>query len=884
MKNLTVTLCLLLAIAGYMLFSAVKLPVRAAQPPHALYLSPQGDDAAAGTLDAPLRTLSAAKERLKTLKGAVGEGETVRVWLRGGRYELTETLCFTSDDLPDVTFAAYENESAVISGARAVSGFSEETVNGVTVFTKTLDPLKDPTDFKSLFSETEQLSMPRYPEEGYFTVKKLCPEEDLWTAETTPWEFTRGQRSFYADPADLATDFTNYEDVQVRVLHYWHDELMYLTGFDRASGKLSLSRPSSMLIRDIDRFYFENVFEALNAPGEWYLNRKTGKLYYVPRAGETADSLTLYASSLERLIDIDGVDGIAFENIVFTQTDWTVPSSGEWAGDWRAENDIDALQAALDVKGVVTVRNASGIALTRCEFRDLGADAVKLMEGVSRSRVDSCLFRQIAATAVFVGGANGRPGDPDVTSDVTVTNNDISGYGRKFFCAIGIHITYCDGAEISHNEISDGYYTGISCGWTWGYSHHLTRNIRITDNLIYNIGQGWLSDMGGIYMLGVQPGTVLSGNVIHNVAADPGEGGYGGWGIYLDEGSSRMLVEKNLVYCCGSLSFFIHYGEGNVIRNNIGALSAEGQVGVGSRAEDHATAFYYNNIFLTDRGAPVYQNMYDPGHFYDNANLFWDLDDGAKLRFAKDGGNDCINLKTAENEGFLHHDTVADPLFADPRNYDFTLAEDSPALAIRFQPWDYAEAGTVKDTPVGTGGSGGGTAYNDHVTAVSSEKTYSASAGEPLQAAAVALAALALLLWLGHAALLSGDFVPLCVTSVAVLCGAFVYRWFVNWTPALYVVSSAAMLASAAVLPMLAASRAPRGKKPARAYLLWLAVEAAAFYAAALLFNNVLRIGEPKAISVALAVVAVFSLVHTLRLFRSARRTEAASRRGSAPI
>ena len=865
--------CLLFAMTAVLLLPGTSV-AWAAQATRDIFVSPQGDDAAAGTLEAPLQTLFAAKEKLKTLKGAVGEDETVHVWLRGGRYELTETLYFTGDDLPNVTFAAYNGEPVTISGARAVTGFAEETVNGVKMFTKTLDPEKDPAGFRSLFSESEQLSVPRYPEEGYFTVNKLCPEDDLWTEENTPWDFTKGQRSFCADPADL-TEFTNPTDVQVRILHYWHDELMYLTDVDYATGKLSLSRPSSMNIRDIDRFYFENVFEALNEPGEWYLNTQTGKLYYVPKPGETADTLTLYASSLERLIDIDGADSIAFENIVFAQTDWTVPTPGEWEGGWRGENDIDALQAALDVKGVFTARHASDLSVKNCEFRNLGADAVKLMEGVTHSRVDNCLFRHIAATAVFVGGANGEPGDPDVTADITVTNNDISGYGRKFFCAIGVHITYCDGAEVSHNEISDGYYTGISCGWTWGYTHHLTNHIKIRDNLIYNIGQGWLSDMGGIYMLGIQPGTELTGNVIHNVAADPGEGGYGGWGIYLDEGSSRMLVERNLVYCCGSQSFNIHYGEGNVIRNNIGAFSAEGQVSVGTRGgEPHATAYYYDNIFLTDNGAPIYLFMYDTGHFYENGNLFWDLSKGDSLCFAKDSGKDCLTLNAARREGFLHNPTVADPLFADAAHYDFTLAEDSPAFALNFKAWDYANAGTLKDTTIGTDQPGGGTAYNDNVNAVASpEKKASAfSFGTVLQAAALALAALALLLWLGRAALRSGEVVPLCATAVAVVCGAFTYRWFVHWTPALYAVASVAMLGCASVLPTLAAARKEGKRRPVSAWLLWSAIEAAAFFALTLTFNNLLRIGEPKAISISLSAVAVISLVHTFRLF--ARRQQ----------
>ena len=238
MKKAIAILLILIMAVSMMTFSAT-----AAQT--ALYISPDGSDANAGTLAAPLQTVAAAKEKLKALKGIVGENERVTVWLRGGRYEFDDTLYFTEADLPNVTFAAYDGEEVVFSGAKEITGFHEETVNGVRAFVKQLDA-SDPAGFKSLFRGDTQLPVARYPETGYFTVKKTAPEDDLWTEENTPWSMTLGQRSFYADPADLAVAFTNPTDVQVRILHYWHDELMFLTGIDRTTGKLSLSRPSSM--------------------------------------------------------------------------------------------------------------------------------------------------------------------------------------------------------------------------------------------------------------------------------------------------------------------------------------------------------------------------------------------------------------------------------------------------------------------------------------------------------------------------------------------------------------------------------------------------------------------------------------------------------------
>ena len=484
--------------------------------------------------------------------------------------------------------------------------------------------------------------------------------------------------------------------------------------------------------------------------------------------------------------------------------------------------------------------------------------------------MENCLFRNIAATGVFVGGANCQPDDPDCTADITVANNDISGYGRKFYCAIGVHITFCNGAELSHNEISDGYYTAVSCGWVWGYGYQLTNQIKIRDNLIYNIGQGWLSDMGGIYMLGVQPGTELTGNVIHNVVADPGEGGYGGWGVYLDEGSSRMLVEKNLVFCCSSQSYNLHFGEGNVFRNNIGAFSEEWQVSPGSRGDEtHATAFYYDNLFVTDNGAPIYVYMLHTGHFYENGNLFWDVSRQNALCFCTtDRGGTQLTLAQAKKQGFLHNETVADPLFNDLSAYDFTLREDSPAFALNFKAWDYDNAGTKKDSTVGFSLAGGQTAYNDHVT-----PTSPAAEEKTSQLSHVLLP----LLLIFAAALVTFRiawtlrFVPvrsalaLGNTVIMGIAGWFTYQNFVDWNPALYMAGLTTLCAAAAVLPLCGAGRR---KKPAFVFLLQFVCLLAGWFAVLLLCNNLLRLGEANAVCIAFVCLAIYVTAQTVRNLR----------------
>lgn len=861
-----ITLTMLLSLFSVLSVSAFAFPD---DSDITLYVSADASADGQGTLSDPV-SLQGAKDKLKTMKETVVEGDKATVYLMGGTYSVDDTIKFTADDMPNVTYKAYDKNRVEITGAKPITGFTESTANGVKVFTKKIDKTVGVYSFKSLFSDTNELRVPRFPEEGYFTVKATAPEDDIWTEENRPWEYTLGQRSFYGDTADLTVDFRNPQDVNVRILHFWHDELAFIKNFDKASGKVTMSRPSSMLIQDFDRYYFENVFEALNEPGEWYLDSQEGLLYYVPFEGEKADTLTLYGSDVEQLIEINGVNGISFENIAFTRTDWEIPSKGSKLsmGDWSVQNDMDFPQAALDVKGVVTVNYAENIHFKNCEFTDLGASGLKFMDGVKNSSVENSYFENIAATAIYAGGMNCLPDEPDYTSNITIKNNEIYKYGRKFYCAIGIHITYCDTAEVVNNEIHDGYYTGISCGWVWGYAYHVTKNINISRNLIYNIGQGWLSDMGGIYMLGKQPGTVLSENVIHNVAADPGEGGYGGWGIYLDEGSSFMSVEKNLVYACGSQSLNIHYGEGNVIRNNIAALSAEGQVNPGiDKGESHATAMYYNNIFLTNENVPIYINMLNTSHFYDNSNVMWSLSKGDDLCFKI--RDDIINLSTAQKEGYINYPIIEDPGFKDAKNFDFALTEESPAVASNFEIWDYSVAGTIEGTIIGLTKEGGKTPYNAEAKAQPIKEITGEMFPKHLSVIVSVLPVILLLVWV-----IIGIVRPERRSVICILCALLttvlfpvIIHTYLEWIQLTYFLSIFVLGALSAVMMYFIKDKWNRSKKnKIISTVVTFVLSSGLTLGIAGIMNMLLSSGTVPVIGVALCCEFVFMVVETILL------------------
>ena len=701
--------CLALLLLGAISLSASAAPVFAATDVigAALYVSPAGNDAATGDIDAPLATPDGAKAYLQAHKSDYPDGATV--YFREGVYTLFEAVSFTEKDLPNVTFCAYGNEDVTFTAAAPLSGFSETTVNGVKAYS-----MKTDRRFNALYHPERAIATPRYPASGSFTVKGVERADELFPDNKGWWDASNGCTAFIADREEVRVDFSQPEAVYCRITHAWLDEIARIRFYDEADGKVGLGRPATYEVKPGDVYWFENVFEALDAPGEWYLDERGGILYYIPFDGETAKDLTLYAPVSPYLLAIDGCGGLTFDHIRFTGSEWTLAAPPEDGGT-RKEYDIDAYQASTDCDAAVNIQNADGIVFRNCEFTDIGNTALRFIKNCHACAVKNCLFRHIGSTAIAVYGENTAPdaaNAAEAMSGFTITNNLIEAYGRNTYESTGVHLMYVKDSEARHNEIHDGYYTGLSCGWIWGHEYQVTENIQITDNLIYDIGQGWLSDLGGMYLLGEQRGTRIARNVICNVTRGTGANDYGGNGIYTDAGSSYFTIENNLIYDCAANGINIGgYNKDHTVRGNIVAfckLSAF-DPGWGDGLEDDHTCDCTGNVFYAD-DAPVILDLSETATFTESNNLLWDRSEGEKI-FGSDGYSGNYEKKTklsaadARRNGFLLADVIADPLFEDPENRDFTLRADSPAFSeIGFTAVDFNLAGIAAGETVGCGG------------------------------------------------------------------------------------------------------------------------------------------------------------------------------------
>jgi hypothetical protein len=248
---------------------------------------------------------------------------------------------------------------------------------------------------------------------------------------------------------------------------------------------------------------------------------------------------------------------------------------------------------------------------------------------------------------------------------------------------------------VAHNHIHDACYTGISVGWTWGYRETPSRNNRIEHNLIHDIGAGILSDMGGIYTLGVQPGTVIRGNHLHHIWSQD----YGGWGIYLDEGTSHLLVEHNLVHDTKDAPFNIHFARENVVRYNIFARGGNALTSVSRIEAGQISANYFNNIVLGPSRSLFsggYKGNIADGALISNANCFWAP--GGRLPASVNPGGQArkvparVTWTAWRKAGHDLLSVVADPRLVEGKR-TWRVAKNSPALKLGFKPWDWSECG-----------------------------------------------------------------------------------------------------------------------------------------------------------------------------------------------
>lgn len=663
-----------------------------AAEPKRFYVAPDGDNHWSGMLekanpdrtDGPLASLSGARDALRHWKAArQGLSQPVEVVVAGGIYRLSETLTFTPEDSGTaacpITYKAAAGQRPVISGGRRIGGWQRG--KGALWTAQLPEVVGGKWYFHQLFVNGQRRTRARTPNEGYLrTGGTLMPL--VRDRAKAPPESRLGFR--YQD-GDL-TRFRNLDDVNLVVYHAWTASWHHIQSVDEAARTVRFTNPSGWPIgwwEKEQRYVVENAPEALDAAGEWYLDRRTGVLSYWPMPGEDVSKAEVVAPALRTLVELAGrpeesryVEHLRLAGLALEHTDW----------DFDRTKPADG-QAAVFLGAAVSANGARSCWLENCELAHLGEYAVMFNRGCQSNRVEQCHLYDLGAGGVRIGepariGKDLPQQDRVRTAKNVVHNNFIHDGGHVFPAGIGVWVGQSADNRIDHNEVCDFRYSGMSLGWTWGYGPSEARGNVVEFNHIHHIGLGVLSDLGGIYTLGIQPGTVLRNNVIHDVLSYS----YGGWGLYTDEGSQNIVLENNVVYRTKTGGFHQHYGRENIVRNNVFALAAEPQI-IRSRQEEHISFTFERNIVYQDR-APLL------GGNWGNRNFRMDYNDYWRVRGEMELAGMPLD-EWQESTGQDRHSVVADPKFVAMERDDFRVQPDSPALRLGFRNIDTSRVGLV---------------------------------------------------------------------------------------------------------------------------------------------------------------------------------------------
>ena len=493
-------------------------PTPAADPETGdVVVSPSGDDGAAGTEDAPFATLQRAQQAAR--ERIADADRDVVIHLRDGTHTMAEPLRLSARDAGrdghDVVYRAYPGEAPVLSGGTRVTGWSLVQGEGGLLVADVEPGLRS----RQLFVDGRRATRARSGDapEGFIKI-----------------------HSGYTTGIAGMQDWDNTGDIEVVGFSEWRDYHCPVAAI--TATELTVAEPcwefanTEPAIEELA--YIENARELLDEPGEWYHDRETNEVFYLPRPGEDLSSADVVVGGTEQLIVVEDAHDIRIEGLTFAHTGWDRPNGPNGyapiqTGQLLAPDDL------VTVPGAVQLTNGYEIDLTGNTFTHLGTAGLVIDGGSRQISVTGNRFADVASHAVSIGEIN----DDETTDvhrmhrDIVVSSNVITRIGAEYRDAAGIFLGYVRDVEIIHNEISNVPYSGIAMGWGWGRPSY-ARDNRIAFNRIDDYLRV-LNDGGGVYTLSPQPGTEIHDNHI--------TGNHGYWGcLYPDEGSAGMRWYRNV--------------------------------------------------------------------------------------------------------------------------------------------------------------------------------------------------------------------------------------------------------------------------------------------------------------------------------------------------
>jgi hypothetical protein len=639
-----------------------------------IYASPFGRDSNPGTKARPVASLEAAQKLARSQK-ALGK---VTVRLRGGTYYLPETLIFTPEDSgtkkAPVTYAAYENEEPVLSGGSRLNLSWTSFKDGIMMAHV---PAGLHTD--QLFVNGERQILARYP--------NYDPSAQYFNG-WSPDAFSHDRAARWNDPRGGF----------IHAMHpsLWGDVHYVITGKD-AEGNITYEggwqNNRRMGMHPQYRFV-ENIFEELDAPGEWFLDEKTSTLYYYPPAGLDLENATVEAVRLRHLIELRGEEdkpvrwinfrGLTLRHAARTfmdnkepllRSDWTVYRGG--AILLTNAEDCALEELFIDQVGgnaIFINKYNRRIAIRRTHIADAGGNGVAFVGDPKAVR--SPLFEYNETQSIHNIDLLPGPKTKDYPADCILEDSLIERTGRVEKQTAPVEISMAQDITIRHNSIYDVPRAGINVSeGTWG--GHVIEYNDIFDTVKETGDHGSFNSWGRDRywnLKDIDADTVTAGPYRELPRADAVKPIIlrnnrwrcdHGWDIDLDDGSSNYHIYNNLMLNGG---IKLREGYFRVVENN---------VIVNNSFHPHVWFKGSEDVFRRNIVFKPYQPIRIPQPW--GAETDYNLMHVAGLKDARP----AVTLQ--QQSGRDEHSLEADALFVDPASADYRVREDSPALRLGFQ-------------------------------------------------------------------------------------------------------------------------------------------------------------------------------------------------------
>lgn len=649
-----------------------------------LYVDPSGNDTNAGTSAKPLASLKAAQDKARA---SVGK-EAVTVNVADGVYYLPETLVFTSADSGSATnpviYKSQNEGGAVLSGGSKLDlqwkSFKDGIFQAATPKGLVID---------QLFISGENQRMARYP--NYDAKLKAKPYQGC-----SRDAFSKKRAAGWADPTG------GY----IHALHSksWGGYHYVITG-KGAKGEVTYEggwqnnrkmgmHPSYRMV--------ENIFEELDAPGEWFHNAKTGTLYYKPSKGVDLNKDSVEVVRLRHLVELKGsekapVKHISFQGFVVRHAARTFMDTKEQMlrSDW-----------AIYRGGAFMLTGTEDISILDSEFDQVGGNGIFVNNYNRRTLVKGCHIHDAGASGVcFVG-------DPNAVRDPMFEyheNNDLSkidrtpgpktnnypslgvvedclihGIGRTERQPAGVMMEMSMEITIRDTSIYDTARAGINIGdGAWG--GHLIERVDVFDTVLETHDHGSFNSWGRDRFwhslveptqeaVNADPKLPFLDAMKTTTIRDSRWRCDHGWDVDLDDGSSNYDLYNNLMLTNG---LKLREGFRRHAWNNIAPFGS-----------------LHPHVWYDKSKDKVYGNIFGGGHSTARMNRPYVDDVMVDKNFFI--GDLAKLLKASKKLKWDKNSIGGDPMFIDPASGDFRVKDGSPVLALGFKNFPMDQFGVKK--------------------------------------------------------------------------------------------------------------------------------------------------------------------------------------------